>query len=640
MSFRRTLILIVVLAWWAAPVAGASEPFEVSFAPDGAVIAFPRPTTVARIEVSAEGSGSEGDFRLVECLHQRPVTRHRLFFPVQGVFYTVEVFQPGGEPLVVKCQPSTSVFQADFAVVLQLPYTGRQDITRRWVDTPPRLSPLFPVGSRLTAEVEVMTWRRPVRGRLRLVLDEGLRPADSTRGWETSRDEQGRLVLTRGVVLGAPMQVVQFLRPVTVTGKEGERPEITAHFTPEVGRGRWTLTAWASVRIASADEVARRLRVVGVVMPTDAQGERDVRRERDTVLLPSRMGLALRRWLGFSEEYFDYYAPFAHQAILFENAGTQSLPLAVSQRVTHADDNAPVPGFRPPDYLASADGTFTVTAEIEPGGKTPVVLPVFVRPDRLLPGRYRAVIEARILGTDTVAARVEHPFQVRRTDLRALVVTAAAVVLSIAGLALFLARHRRIFAAFRVSELVLIALFATMTFVLVIFPGSLLGPVFSAVAGPFGFLIQGIFFEVLRVLVLVTLLVLVPRVGTVTLVSIVRYLIGGLAFGGFTPVDLFYLGASVILMEAALYAGGVTSKRGLLRRRDIGFATFVYVALLMGLVNGATQYVTYCLNISFYRLYFADWFIWLSVLVSGFLYAAAGTLPGLKLGLRLRRISD
>jgi len=226
------------------------------------------------------------------------------------------------------------------------------------------------------------------------------------------------------------------------------------------------------------------------------------------------------------------------------------------------------------------------------------------------------------------------------TDLRALVVTGAAIVSSLAGLLLFLGRQRKVFGTFRVSELVLIALFASVTFVLVIFPGSVLGPLFSAVAGPFGFLIQGIFFEILRILVLVTLLVLVPRVGTVTLVSVVRYLIGGLAFGGFTPVDLFYLGASVVLMEVVLYAAGVTSKRGVLRRRDIGLASFVYVALLLGVVNGATQYVIYCLNITFYRLYFADWFIWLSVVVNGFLYAVLGALPGMKLGLRLRRISE
>jgi hypothetical protein len=179
-----------------------------------------------------------------------------------------------------------------------------------------------------------------------------------------------------------------------------------------------------------------------------------------------------------------------------------------------------------------------------------------------------------------------------------------------------------------------------MTFALVVFPGSILGPLFNALVGPFAFLLQGLFFEVLRVLVTVTLLVLVPRVGTVTLLSIVRYLIGGLALGGFTPVDLFYVGSSVVLTEAVLYFAGVTSKRGVLSPGRPGAARLLYVALLMGLVNAATQYVIFCLNISFYRLYFADWFISLVVCVNGFLYAVLGTLPGLKLGLSLRRISE
>jgi hypothetical protein len=145
---------------------------------------------------------------------------------------------------------------------------------------------------------------------------------------------------------------------------------------------------------------------------------------------------------------------------------------------------------------------------------------------------------------------------------------------------------------------------------------------------------------VLRVLVLVTLLVLVPKPGTVTLVSIVRYLIGGLVFGGFTPVDLFYLGTSVVLLEAALYAAGVTRANGLLRRRDVPLRSMIVVVLVMALANAAVQYVTYCLNISFYRLYFAEWFIWLAVALDGFLYAAVGAVPGLRLGLRLKRISE
>lgn len=643
MSVCRFLILVLLIA--ARPASAAdgapSSGPEMTFVSDGAVITFQRPARVARMELSAPGSAGEPEFLLAERLHERPVTRHRLFFHPTGRLHTLKVFLPGQErPLVVKRSPPLALPRTDFALVLQAPYAGEADITERWGHPRPGRSPFFPPGGRFTAEVELMTWRLPVEGELRLVLGSGLEPAGEPAGWKRGKGTGGRTTLSRTVTVSAPMQVVQFLVPIRVTGAEGDRSRISVRFRPDVGGGRWFLDESAMVQIISTDGLKERIGMSEVLMPTDAQGEIDVRKTRDTVALPSRMGLAVRRYLGFSEQYFDYYAPFTHQTVIFENKGAESLPVAVTTRVAHADDNSPVPGFRAPDYLAGPGGRFTVTAELAPREKTPVVLPVFARPERLLPGRYRSVIEARVLGTDTVAARLEHPFQVRATDVRALLVTAAAIVVSLAGFLLFIGKQRKIFAAFRVSELVLIALFATMTFVLVVFPGSVLGPIFNAVAGPFGFLIQGIFFEVLRILVLVTLLVLVPRVGTVTLVSIVRYLIGGLAFGGFTPVDLFYLGASVVLMEAALYAGGVTSKRGVLRRREIGVASFLYVAVLLGLVNGATQYVIYCLNISFYRLYFAGWFIWLSVMVNGFLYAALGTLPGLKLGLRLRRISE
>jgi hypothetical protein len=480
-------------------------------------------------------------------------------------------------------------------------------------------------------------------------LPEGLRPTGDLSGWDVRSQGKG-MVLSRSFPPGVPGEIARFLIPLTVTAREGEELRVSVRAVPLVSweelRGpvdnapSWEIIRVARLRVAAVEKMSEFIRVGSVLMPTDAQGELDVRKPRDTVLLPNPTWLALRRALGVSERYSDYYAPATYETALFVNKAVDSIPIAVSMRVTRSDDNAPAPGFRPPDYLGGASGVLTVTTELKRGSRNAVVLPLFVRGGELLPGRYRSIIEARILGTDTAIARVEHPVQVRAVDLRALVVTGAAVVVSVAGLLVFLASQRRLFAFFRISELVLIALFATMTFVFVIFPGSILGPVFSALAGPFGFLIQGIFFEVLRILVLVTLLVLVPRVGTVTLVSIVRYLIGGLAFGGFTPVDLFYIGSSVVVMETVLYVAGVTSARGVLRRERLSPGAFLYVALVMGLINAATQYVIYCLNISFYRLYFADWFIGLSVLVNGFLYAVLGTFPGLRLGLRLRRISE
>ena len=640
MLLRKLLIPVLLTASAAPTFGGAPAPaLKMEFVGDGAVLRFARPTRVSRIELWMTDGEKPPRCVLAERLHDRPITRHRLFLDLWNRRYTVKAFVPGEEPLEARGVPVIGGVP-DVSMVLQVPYTGEADVTERWGRPRTKGRAFFSPGAAFSAEVEVLAWTRAVKGELRLVLDKGLEPAGPLPDWKTSRDDAGRTILAREADVATPMQIRQFLIPLNVTGKEGDRSAVSARLTAKVSGWTYTLERSVPIRVVAVSEVRKGVAAAEVLMPTDAHGERDVRKPRDTVLLPSGMGLALRRYLGFSEQYFDYYAPFTHHTVLFENRGTEPVPLAVTMQVLNADDDLSPGGFRPPDYLAGADGRFTVTAELAPGAETPVVLPLFVRPEDALPGRYRSVVEARILGTDIVAAHLEHPFQVRVTDLRALVVTGAAIVSSLAGLLLFLGRQRKVFGTFRVSELVLIALFATMTFVLVIFPGSVLGPLFSAVAGPFGFLIQGIFFEILRILVLVTLLVLVPRVGTVTLVSVVRYLIGGLAFGGFTPVDLFYLGASVVLMEVVLYAAGVTSKRGVLRRRDIGLASFVYVALLLGVVNGATQYVIYCLNITFYRLYFADWFIWLSVVVNGFLYAVLGALPGMKLGLRLRRISE
>jgi hypothetical protein len=618
---------------------------RLEFVPDGAVVVFDRPVAVRRVELHAGEGGGGGTRRLllVERPGGKPITRYRLFFQPQETSYAVKVFLRDETPLETEGRPGAGVFSS-VSMALEVPYTGEADITERWGQSPMRKDAYVTPGAALTAEVELLAWSKPVDGVLSVVLEPGMEFAGKEFEGVFKSEEGGpSLVVSHGVSIDAPMQVVQFLIPLKVTAKEGKRSSVSLWFTSRTGGEFPPLKRSVAIRVIRPGELAARVQPPVVRMPTDAQGEPDVRKERDTILLPNPTWLAVRRALGVSEAYSDYYAPAAYETASYLNQSADATAIAVSMRVTRADDNEPAPGFRPPDYLGGGSGGLTVTAELKPGVENPVALPIYVRSGEVLPGRYRSIIEARILGTDVVASRVEHPFQVRAVDLRALVVTVAAVLLSVAGLVVFLAKQRRIFGSFRVSELVLIALFATMTFVLVIFPGSILGPVASALAGPFGFLIQGIFFEALRVLVTVTLLVLVPRVGTVTLVSIVRYLIGGLAFGGFTPVDLFYIGSSVAVMETGLYVAGVTSGasgRGVLRRESLNWAAFLRVALVMGLANAVTQHVIYCLNISFYRLYFADWFIVLGVLVNGFLYAALGTFPGLRLGLRLRRISE
>ncbi len=639
----RVLLTVLLLALLAgAARADVSSPdFDVQFLLDGAVLKFHRPQLVQRIVLY--DCSETGSLRplLVEGLPDRPVSHHRLFFPAQWQRYRFEIVLRSGKTLFsIQTAPLDWFSQTN--LTLQAPYTGEADVTARWAPQPWTRTVLVTPGAELSAEVEVIS--SPNRGgAIGLGLGGGVETSGDLAGWKKRRESDGNAMLVREYPVGTPGEIFRFSIPIRVCPGEGQKPVIVAvisMITPPMDFGGFDVVTHTRFVVAPLGEIAKTVRASEPLMPTDPDGNLDVRRPRDTVVLPSRAVLALRRWIGISGDYVDYYAPVMYQSVVFENTGASPIPLAVSARVTQLDDNAPAAGFRAPDYVVGPDGTYTTTAELAPGAKTPVVLPVYARSDVLLPGRYRSVVEARILGADVLVARVERLIDVRSPDVRALVVTALAALVSVAGLVVFLAAQRRIFKSFRVSELVLAALFATMTLALAVFPGSVLGPVFSAVAGPFAFLFQGIFFEAVRILVLVTLVVLVPRPGTVTLVSLVRYLLGGLVFGGFSPVDLLYFGSSVTLMEGALYFGGVTGSRGVLSRREIGFGAVLYVALVVGLVNAGVQYATYCLNITLYRLYFAGWFIALAVGVNGFLYAVLGALPGLTLGRRLRRISE
>ncbi|HUV39963.1 MAG TPA: hypothetical protein VMY39_10135, partial [Planctomycetota bacterium] len=521
--------LLVVTACSAAGGETASARVDVTFVPDGAVVRFDRPTRVRRIEITSPATGFAAAFRLVETLPDRPVVRHRLFFEPADRDYVLTVVLRGGEaPLVVGGRPGADVL-VPVSLVLQVPYIGDEDVTQRWRPSAGRSRPFVgSPGAAFTVESELVAWTQPVEGELTFVVGRHLRAVGDLSGWTLWRDDAGRTMLRRRVPLHTPMRVRQFTLALEVIGVDGDASSVAARFVPDpVGTGPSVLERSAPVRVVSPGRMQGMIGVERVVMPTDARGERDVRRPVDTVVLPSRAGTALRRLLGASAAFHDYDAPFTWLALALRNRSDAPLSLVVSVQVTDLERDEPVSAFRPPGYLCPPGAPLVVDARLEPGESAALPLPVYLRTDRILPGHYRAVIGVSVFGTDQQLARVEHVFEVRATDVRALVVTALSVVVSVGALVFFLARQRRIFAAFRVSELVLIALFATMTFVLVIFPGSILGPLFSAVAGPFAFLIQGIFFEVLRVLVLVTLLVLVPRVGTVTLVSLVRYLIGG-----------------------------------------------------------------------------------------------------------------
>ena len=132
------------------------------------------------------------------------------------------------------------------------------------------------------------------------------------------------------------------------------------------------------------------------------------------------------------------------------------------------------------------------------------------------------------------------------------------------------------------------------------------------------------------------LITLIPLQGVVSLMAAIRLLLGMVAFGHMSPIVFLSYGVNAFLLEGALALSGFTAKN----LYDVKPAAFslrrlVILALACALADTAATYVTLQGMSVLYRLYYADWYIYLVMAVNGFMYTMIGAGCGLMLGSRL-----
>ncbi|MBI2194716.1 MAG: hypothetical protein HYU36_22275 [Planctomycetes bacterium] len=377
-----------------------------------------------------------------------------------------------------------------------------------------------------------------------------------------------------------------------------------------------------------------------VLLPADERGRPDPRRRPDTLTLPDPVSRALRRLLQIPDPVIDYYSPAAYQAIPVTNRSSDTLSVLVSSEVRAPGGSRPIAALSPPEDRSASGRAAAVLADLRPGETASVILPVHVNPVLALPGCYVRRLEVRPLGMDSVMALKELPLEVRTPDFRAFLVSlVAAVVTAVVSLAA-LVLHRQLFRQFSVRALVLIALFGSTAFAVINLPSTLLFSLVYAVLGPFAFLVTGLLDQLVFSLLLVTLVILVPRPGTVGLALALRQLLAAVVFGNFYLPTLLFTGTTIGFLEAALWLSGATrSPRRIDRYPAAPVRTALAVGLALGIGHALAALVHYQLQIALYRFYLADWYIGLSVAVHGFLYSFLGAVWGLRFGWQLRKIS-
>ena len=423
-----------------------------------------------------------------------------------------------------------------------------------------------------------------------------------------------------------------------------DRQEISGvvRFTTDAGQ-TWEQQATVQLRIATIPEIAEYLSVESIEMPTDAMGAADPKQRKDTIYYPR----PLFSWLRIPQT--NAFEPVTYQTVRLRNGGEETIHVVVSSANTDPKSGETIPFLAPPETANGGTNRSVAFASLPGGTVTEIPLPIYFHPvylrqgkiEQAIPGEYERNVTVKIWGSDATILREQRPLHLIVPNQQALLVSLLAIISSCIGFATVLRFHKRLFASFTTKHLIVIALFSTTVFVAVMVPSTLFLNLVRAILGPVSVLLTGLINETLYYALLTALLIYIngePKNteipnrewtkggGVILLVSAVRLLLGGVTFGLFTPMAIVYTGTSVLLLETGFL---------LVRRR-----TLLAWAVVLGICDALSVYVDFQLSILFYRLFYADWYIVLRILIEGFVYTFIGVLLGARLGRGLWRVAE
>ncbi len=367
------------------------------------------------------------------------------------------------------------------------------------------------------------------------------------------------------------------------------------------------------------------VRLISWHLPTEESGY-SLRYRKDGILVvPNPLFEHLGYILGIKDKGYSRYTPFAYQTLVFKNLTGYSLNLLIKADFLDPKTGKPVSGFYPPRFGMSGHFKKPLALAYLPSySKTKVVLPIYIR--GISPGEYLAEVKVFPLGE-------KEPILVKT---RRIGVTCGSPLLA-AGLltiifigiiytSVILLRLKHIVSYFSLRELTLIALAGAVAFGLD-FLGGLMSNILYALLGPFNILIGGLITEIIHYAVFTAVLILVPKPGFATLSGLLHYLMGLVLFGGLRATDPFFLGTRLFILEICLFLFQIYKK-------PLSWRTIIALSLADALHTVSSL----VLHMTFYRLFFPDWYLWLSILIKGFLYTFIGAYLGVYMGKYLLEI--
>ena len=382
--------------------------------------------------------------------------------------------------------------------------------------------------------------------------------------------------------------------------------------------------------------------IQSVNLPVDAQGNKDDRAAANVIYVRDTTLEGFRnRMIG--DGATNWSAVFNHPAtfVMLEMRNPQKDVRVLKFKAELADKHTgkSVPGLMTAGKVVDeeghgwggdATGANETTAMISLDGKKnqTFILPLYVDCFTVLEGDYSLRITVSGNGQEKIQ---EVPIAIAKKHNIGLVAVGFSFLCALVAAA-FSYRLPRCIKKIGARGAITVALFAALAFGGITLPTTLLGDLLHVFLGPFSGLVTGILSGVLQYLLIVSLLTLFRAPGVLALMFFVKYMLSGLMFGHFTPLGALSTCVSVVVLESILYLSGFYKVQQLNKRY------MLFVAVLLGLADAAVTFINLEQMMFFYRLYYADWYMALYMLINGLLYSSIGAWLGFKTGSKLQQV--
>lgn len=382
--------------------------------------------------------------------------------------------------------------------------------------------------------------------------------------------------------------------------------------------------------------------IQAVTLPVDSYGVKDDRTAEGTIYVRDTALESFRnRMMG--DGATNWSAVFAHPAchLLLDMRNPQQDIRVLKFQAVLLDKKTgkPVPGLctsgkvsedNESGWAENSQREDMTTAMISLDGKKTqaFLLPIYVDYMTILEGDYNLRITVSGNGQEKIT---EHPVTITKKHNLGLAMAGVAL-LCLALVIIFSPKIKRCIYEVGAKGAITIALFAAISFGGITLPTTILGDLLHVFLGPFSGLITGLLSGVLQYLLVMALLVLYPRPGVVALMYIVRFLLSGIMFGHFTPLSITSCCVNIVFLEAALFLTGFYKKEQLPRQY------MLFICCILGLADAAITFVNMEQMMFFFRLYYADWYLALYMIINGFIYSSLGSWFGYQTGTKLRQV--